>query len=264
MKDYWFKFEPNAWLADRDLRRCGHAAKGVWIDMLCLMHQCDERGVLATSGRAWTQDEIAQAVGGDQSMTLSCIKELLAAGVASVNNAGAIFSRRMVRDTVFRERCSEAGKKGGGNPTFKGMSKGTPKGTPKGIPKGMSKGTPKAELELESELEKENTGPACAGEPPPSPRQRKPDPIWDSLLTVFPAPTNDAERGRWNKACKLLRQSQAAPERIQEAANAYRRRWPNADCNPMALATHWAEFGSDKPVKSAAATQTLKDEDFKW
>lgn len=103
MKLPGFMFYPGDWLKDADLRRCSHAAKGVWTDMLCLMFECEERGVLATAGRAWSDDEIAQAVGGDKLITLSCIIELVEKRVASRNHSNAVYSRRMVREEKERK-----------------------------------------------------------------------------------------------------------------------------------------------------------------
>lgn len=134
-------FYPGDWLKDPQLRRCAHEEKGVYIDMLCLMHECEERGVLATAGAAWSDEEVAQAIGGDHQRTLSCVASLVVKGVVSRNSSGAIYSRRMVRDENKRQKCSEAGRRGGGNPTFKG------------VPKGRSKGGPKGALEDESENE---------------------------------------------------------------------------------------------------------------
>lgn len=110
-----FQFYPGDWLKDAELRRCSHAAKGVWIDMLCLMFECDERGVLATAGRAWTFDEIVRAVGGEPELTLSCLHELLEKRVARRRaslgkpdcSVGAIYSARMVRDEEQRKRNAE-------------------------------------------------------------------------------------------------------------------------------------------------------------
>ena len=90
------------WLKDPNLRRCSKAAKGVWIDMLCLMSECEDRGVLASGGVPWDQNEIAGAIGGDQAENLACIAELLAKGVASLTKLGAITNRRMVRDEKVR------------------------------------------------------------------------------------------------------------------------------------------------------------------
>lgn len=138
-------FYPGDWLKDPLVRRCTHEEKGVYIDMLCLMHECEERGVLATAGTAWSDEEIARAIGGDHQRTLTCVVSLVVKGVVSRNSSGAIYSRRMVRDEQKRKLCSEAGKRGGGNPTFKGVSKGDDKG--------QSKGTAKGSIEDESENE---------------------------------------------------------------------------------------------------------------
>lgn len=130
-----FMFYPGDWAKDPCLRRCSHAAKGVWIDMLCLMFEGQERGYLATSGVAWSDDDIAQAVGGDKSIVLACINELTLKGVAKRDTRGAIYNSRMVVDEHKRKLCSEAGKRGGNpnlTPTLKGQSKGANKGELKG------------------------------------------------------------------------------------------------------------------------------------
>ena len=102
----YMQFYPGDWLKDPALRRCTHAAKGVYIDMLCFMWECEERGVLATSGQAWGDEEIARAVGGDQRETLALIAELVAKGVVSRRASGAIYSRRMVRDEEERRKTA--------------------------------------------------------------------------------------------------------------------------------------------------------------
>ena len=53
-----FQFYPGDWRKDPNLCRCSHAAKGVWIDMICLMHETEERGVLSTNGIPWTEDDM--------------------------------------------------------------------------------------------------------------------------------------------------------------------------------------------------------------
>lgn len=126
-----FQFYPADWMKDPNLRRCTHAAKGVWIDILCLMSECEERGVLMTNGHVWDDEEIALAVGGDKQLVLSCIFELTLKGVSNRRPDGALICRRMVRDERKRILCKEAGKRGGNPnlvPTLKGASKGGLKG----------------------------------------------------------------------------------------------------------------------------------------
>jgi len=145
-----FQFYPGDWRKDPNLSRATHEEKGVWMDMLCLMHECEERGVLATAGIAWTDEDISFAVGGDLTRTLSCVKELVRKGIAKRNSVGAIYSARMVLDEHKRKACSEAGKRGG-NPTLKGV--------PKGVPKGDSKGPPTPSVSSSSSSSKQEAPP---------------------------------------------------------------------------------------------------------
>lgn len=97
-----FFFYCGDWLKDPALRRCSPAARGVWIDMLCLMFECEDRGVLSAGGVPWSDEEVAAAVSGDTTANLACIRELIAKGVADRNSSGAIFSRRLIRDEKIR------------------------------------------------------------------------------------------------------------------------------------------------------------------
>jgi len=102
-----FFFYCGDWLKDPALRRCSPAARGVWIDMLCLMFECEDRGVLSAGGVPWSDEEVAAAVSGDTTANLACICELIAKGVADRNSSGAIFSRRLVRDEGTRQGNKE-------------------------------------------------------------------------------------------------------------------------------------------------------------
>jgi hypothetical protein len=104
------------------------------MDLLCLMFESEERGVLSSSQRAWSDEEITLAVGGDYAVVLACVQELTLKGVANRQSNGALYSKRLVRDEHKRKLCIEAGKRGG-NPIFKKPLKGHPKGYSKGDPK---------------------------------------------------------------------------------------------------------------------------------
>ena len=67
------------------------------------------------------------------------------------------------------------------------------------------------------------------------------------------APTNDTERGLWNKGLKSLRQSEATPEQIAERCALYRDRYgPEIPLHPLALAKNWTQLYSPVPVVSVA------------
>lgn len=57
MKRPSFQFYPGDWTGNSNLRRCTHAEKGVWLEILCLMHDQAEYGVLR-----WPLKEIVEAV----------------------------------------------------------------------------------------------------------------------------------------------------------------------------------------------------------
>lgn len=133
----FIKFFPRDWLGDDRLRLCSVAARGLWMDMLCLMHSAHRRGYLQTATEApLPLDQLARCSGCSSEEVSRLISELLSAGVCDCTEDGMIRSRRMMREESKREKCSEAGKKGGGNPAMRN-------GTLKGHPKGGNKGPPK-------------------------------------------------------------------------------------------------------------------------
>ena len=58
MKRPSFQFYPGDWQANSNLRRCTHDEKGVWMDVMCILHDQAEYGIVR-----WTLRELAQAVG---------------------------------------------------------------------------------------------------------------------------------------------------------------------------------------------------------
>ena len=61
MKRPSFQFYPGDWQSDLKLRRCSAAARGVWIDILCALHDSDDGyGLLR-----WPLKEIASTVGAN-------------------------------------------------------------------------------------------------------------------------------------------------------------------------------------------------------
>lgn len=56
MKRPSFQFYPGDWQSNSNLKRCTRLEKSVWLDVLCLMHDQEEYGVLR-----WTLKEIAEA-----------------------------------------------------------------------------------------------------------------------------------------------------------------------------------------------------------
>lgn len=51
-----FQFYPGDWMSNVKLRRCSHAARGAWMDVLCILHDSDEYGLIR-----WPLVDLAQA-----------------------------------------------------------------------------------------------------------------------------------------------------------------------------------------------------------
>lgn len=118
MADPWMKFYPSDWRADPALRMCSLAARGLWIEMLGIMHDAAQYGHLLIANRAPTDAQLAVLIGATPDQITELIGELESAAVFSRTRKGVIFSRRMVRDAKRAETARKNGKKGG-NPSLR-------------------------------------------------------------------------------------------------------------------------------------------------
>jgi hypothetical protein len=117
MKRPSFQFYPSDWLRDTALRSCSTGARGLWIDMICFMHEGSPYGYLKVADKVILPSNLARMVGETSEVVEGWLNELQEAGVYDVDN-GAIFSRRMIRDEELRQKRAEGGKLGG-NPNLK-------------------------------------------------------------------------------------------------------------------------------------------------
>jgi hypothetical protein len=144
-----FQFYPADWQRDANLRRCSHAARGAWMDVLCLLHDADEYGVLR-----WPLKEIAAAAGAP----LKLLRELADKGVlkgADANGPAYVYAPRhggqvgdevvlvpesqgpcwycgrFVKDEHIRQRRGEGSRFTEENQPSTRQPKGVPKQTPK-------------------------------------------------------------------------------------------------------------------------------------
>lgn len=103
MKRPSFQFYPGDWRRDLNLQRCSIAARGLWIEMMCLMADGKPYGHLGVDGAPLGSMELARMVGVTPRSAKSLLGELQRAGVFSVTETGVIYSRRMVRDAEFSD-----------------------------------------------------------------------------------------------------------------------------------------------------------------
>lgn len=114
-----FQFYPGDWRRDPALRTCSMAAKGFWIELMCVMHESEEYGYLIVAGQPMTVKDLAKLVGETPTFCKKILEELQKKCVFSVDFRGIIFSRRMVKDESIRAIRAQAGSLGG-NPKLKG------------------------------------------------------------------------------------------------------------------------------------------------
>jgi hypothetical protein len=122
MKRPSFQFYPGDWLNDVALRMVSAGARGLWIDMMCIMHQGSDYGYLKVNGKVILTPNLARMTGSTSQEAEGYLSELEAAGVFSRDEYGCIFSRRMIRDEKVREARAAGGSKGG-NPALMGKNK---------------------------------------------------------------------------------------------------------------------------------------------
>lgn len=96
----WFKFNPSWWMGDAELSKCSSATRGVWIDLLCAMHQSGRSGELRG-----TTDQIARLARCSTAELTQALTELQATGTADVtfrNNDVTVINRLMKREAKAR------------------------------------------------------------------------------------------------------------------------------------------------------------------
>jgi hypothetical protein len=94
----WIKFFKTDWLQEPSLRLCSRAARSLWLDMLCLMHDAQPCGELRLKDKALSERQLAAVLGDSEKEVRRLLAELEAAGVFSRSEDGVIFCRRMKRD----------------------------------------------------------------------------------------------------------------------------------------------------------------------
>ena len=101
------------WLTDNGVRSVGLAARGLWMDVLCIMYESPRRGYLSVVlDKPMTHAQLSRMVGADKSEVIDLLEELNQANVYSVDDNSVIFSRRMVSDETKRAVKSRSGKVG--------------------------------------------------------------------------------------------------------------------------------------------------------
>lgn len=137
MKRPAFQFYPSDWRRDAALQSCSVSARGLWIELMCVMHDCEPYGVLSVNGKPMSIAQIARLVGEHEKVVGRLLTELEDAGVCSRDDQGRLFSRRMVKDEGVREARASGGHAGAEH-GHKGALHGKKGGRPRKVEAGSS------------------------------------------------------------------------------------------------------------------------------
>lgn len=105
-----FPFYPGDWMKDPALRQCTIATRGVWIDLICFIHEHGDEGRIES-----TPMRLSRYCGCMPGEMVLCLKELRDLEVCTVemdndrdqNSRVVIYSKRMHRDETKREQNRE-------------------------------------------------------------------------------------------------------------------------------------------------------------
>jgi hypothetical protein len=95
---YW-----GDWRRDPAIRACSFSTRGIWFEMLCVMHECEPRGYFTLNSFPPTNEEGARIVGCTIVEFQAAIAELDKYHVMSRDCHGIIYNRRMVSDEADKE-----------------------------------------------------------------------------------------------------------------------------------------------------------------
>lgn len=110
-----FWFFTGDWMKDPELRFCSLFARGLLVDLLCILFEAKEQGYASNpDGTPRTDEQIADAVaGGSRDQKLAALAELERSGVLSRDSRGVLFSRRIARLAELSSERRKSGSKGG-------------------------------------------------------------------------------------------------------------------------------------------------------
>lgn len=232
-----FQFYPADWRKDVELQSCSMAAQGLWINLMCVAHECDPYGHLTVNGKPMTHAQVGRQVGLSAKECGCLLDELLEAGVARKTEEGAIYSKRMVEDERIRNARSEGGK-GGAEHGAKGGEHGFKGGRPK-----KDKGGLKTPLPNDKE-------------PPPSSSSTSSSNS-EAIASGGKPPADFAKAELWRAAVSLL-QSQGLPEpQARSLFGKLAKDFPDGDIVLHAVQAAVAEQPADARGYLVATCKTL-------
>src|SRR3990167_3216824 len=108
------QFYPGDWRKDPGIQALDYESRGIWFEILMLMHESERRGELLLNGEPIPDDALARILGLDVAKLKQTLTKLLSYGVASRKQTnGALINRRMLKDQAFLDMRRAAASLGG-------------------------------------------------------------------------------------------------------------------------------------------------------
>lgn len=117
-----FAFYPQDWMSDSRLRLCSAGARGLWIDIMCLMYLSSERGYLLIDDTVLDEKMLQKTLGYDAQEFDVFFTELIKYKIIKKDEKNRYFCKTMVNAQQLSEKRSTSGKLGG-NPNLRVLVK---------------------------------------------------------------------------------------------------------------------------------------------
>jgi hypothetical protein len=106
-------FYPGDWRKDIAVQSLSYHHRGIWFEILMLMHCSEQRGRLVLAGKPMPNDAVARLLGLTEQEASNTMEILVASGVASRELDGTLYCRRMIREEERKAKLRSNASKGG-------------------------------------------------------------------------------------------------------------------------------------------------------
>lgn len=104
-----FEFFPSDWMTDPGLRMCSLEARGLWIDIICLMELSEKKGFLLIGNQKINEEKLRKMFGISKKKIQLLMTELLDYNLMKISEDGTYFCKRIVDNEHIRQVRSLAG-----------------------------------------------------------------------------------------------------------------------------------------------------------
>jgi len=96
------QFYPGDWRKDVGVQSLNFHDRGVWFEILMLMHESEVRGKLMLGGKCMPDEILSNVLRIDKNELVRTIQTLIERGVTErEKRTGALINRRMLRDEIL-------------------------------------------------------------------------------------------------------------------------------------------------------------------